>query len=236
MAGLVRFRGRAVALAALAAVLTGFALQVSAAADRRPLDAEARELAAAPFVHRAGEPVVVVTGSSTVRLWPDCAKAFPEAQVVNTGFGGSTMDLLAMHYDGLIGRYRPDQVFIGSGDNDLAEGRSPERVIFETRLLLDRIHSELPDTQVAIIAAKPSIKRWYLRDRYQELNSGFEALAAARPNVVFVDVWNRLLDARGRVRPELYAADGLHLNAGGYRIYAAELAAAEALPRNGLGS
>lgn len=211
----------------LAAIVALVAVpQAHSMMQRRALDAEAGELAAQPFAREPGKPVIVVTGSSTVRLWRSSAEAFPEAQVVNTGFGGSTMDALAAHMDGLIMRFQPDQVFIGSGDNDLATGRSPEQVLADTEAILDRLARELPATTVAIVAAKPSLQRWYLRDEYRTLNAGFRALAAQRPHVQFVDVWQRLVDADGQVRPELYASDGLHLNSRGYRIYSAALRAA----------
>ena len=199
-------------------------------ARRASLEAEAQQLSEAPFTREGSKPVIVVTGSSTVRLWHSSAATFPEAQVVNTGFGGSTMDSLASHYEGLIGRFEPDQVFIGSGDNDLARGRTQREVLVDTVSILDRIAEQLPGTSVAIIAAKPSVDRWYLRTEYEKLNAGFQELAAHRSDVEFVDVWHPLLDADGQVRPELYGSDGLHLNANGYRIYAAALGAAGDAP------
>lgn len=221
----VALRTAALALA-LALVAIGALPFAQSALQRRNLQAEAAEIAARPFVREPGKPVVVVTGSSTVRLWRSSEQAFPEAQVVNTGFGGSTMDALAAHADGLILRYQPDQVFIGSGDNDLAAGRSPEQVLADTRALVARLQRELPTSTIAIIAAKPSLQRWYLRDDYQKLNAGFRALAAQHEQVQFVDVWSRLVDDDGQVRPELYMSDGLHLNKRGYRIYSAALRAA----------
>lgn len=223
------FAGLAAVVLAIVAVLIA-ADAVQAHRERTALEAEADALAAAPFVRDPDRPVIVVTGSSTVRLWRSSARTFPEAQVVNTGFGGSTMEALEDHFPGLIKRYDPDQVFIGSGDNDLAAGRSPQQVLAATENLLDRIAVELPEARVAIIAAKPSIRRWYLRDRYEALNAGFDRLAAQRAGVEFVDVWHRLVGPDGQVRPELYADDGLHLNTRGYRIYAAALRAAEDLP------
>ena len=214
------------ALACAVALLLVSASWIAARVSHPTIGAEARQLAAAPFVRDPGREVVVVTGSSTVRLWRGSAAAFPDAQVVNTGFGGSTMADLVLYYQGLVGRFAPAQVFIGSGDNDLAQGRSPQQVLADTRTLLGLIHRDYPQTQVALVAAKPSLKRWGLRSRYEQLNAGFAQLAAGDGKVVYVDVWNRLLDADGRVRPELYRSDGLHLNGLGYRIYAATLTAA----------
>ncbi len=217
-------------LAAVTALLAGAALICGAstvvAGRGGGVAAEAAALSAEPFVREPGAEVVVITGSSTVRLWDSSDTAFPDAQVVNTGFGGSTMDQLLAHYPGLIGRFAPDQVYIGSGDNDVARGRAPAEVIADTERLLAAIARDHPGTTVAIIAAKPSLQRWFLRDRYESLNEQFAALAADDPNVAFVDVWKELLDADGRVRPELYAGDGLHLNSRGYRIYSAAIATA----------
>lgn len=213
--------------AAVVLVMAGFA-----ALDGRPshlaVEAEAAALAAAPFTPAAEKDVVVITGSSTVRFWHSSSRAFPESQVVNTGFGGSTMEQLRRHYDGLIARFQPDGIYIGSGDNDLAAGRSVAEVHADAAHLIDAIERDLPDATVALIAAKPSLQRWHLRDRYQQLNTAFGDLAAEHERVVFVDVWTELLNADGRVRPELYASDGLHLNPRGYRIYAAAVADAGA--------
>lgn len=52
------------------------------------LAAEVARLQRAQF-HRDGDrPVVVLTGSSSIRLWTDAQAAFPRVQIVNTGFGG----------------------------------------------------------------------------------------------------------------------------------------------------
>ena len=200
---------------------------VDDAIARSALRAEATALAAQPFERDPTSPVVVITGSSTVRYWRSHDRAFPGAQVVNTGFGGSTMDLLAEQYHGLIGRFSADQVFIGSGDNDLAQGRSIADIVADTAWLLERVATDTPEAAVAIVAAKPSLQRWHLRDRYEALNAEFRALAEERKHVRYVDVWHHLLDEGGRPRPELYAADGLHLNRQGYRVYGDVLATAD---------
>jgi len=232
MVRMARFVGLLVALSCAVALLLGGLAKVDRHLYDQRMDREAQLIGAQPFYRDSSRSLVVVTGSSTVRLWTDSAAAFPSAQVVNTGFGGSTMDELADHYQDLIGRYHPDEVYIASGDNDLAFGRSRDDILADADRLLTNIATELPNAQVAIVAAKPSLKRWYLRDNYRELNQGLRRLATSRNNVVFVDIWTLLLDHNGRVRPELYADDGLHLNDRGYRIYAAALSTAQDPPQD----
>lgn len=220
-------RWKLMAVAAVAAVLALVAAscssQLSDSQQRRSLAHEVQQITARPFERDPGKPVILLTGSSSVRLWDDAARAFPQAQVVNTGFGGSTMAGLLEHYAALIRRYEPDQIYIGSGDNDLAGGRTPQQVQQQTEQLLARIHADLPDAEVVLIAAKPSLTRWHLRERYAELNDRYLALAEQDPQVDYADVWSALLDDDGDIQPDLYARDGLHLNSRGYVLYAQEL-------------
>jgi lysophospholipase L1-like esterase len=226
MRGLLHYLATVAALATAVSLLMAGTVIVAARPSTAAVEAQAAALAARPFHREPGKDVVVITGSSTVRFWRSTDGAFPDAQVVNTGFGGSTMEQLRRHYEGLIARFAPDRIYIGSGDNDLAKGRGVAAVLADTGALLDAVHRDRPDAEVALIAAKPSIQRWSLRGDYRALNDGFARLARADERITFVDVWSELLGPAGQVRPELYASDGLHLNRTGYRIYAAAIAAA----------
>ncbi len=226
MRGLLQYLAALAALSTAVSMLMLGAVAVAGRPSVAAVEAEAAALAAAPFERLPGRDVVVITGSSTVRFWRTSAGAFPDAQVVNTGFGGSTMEQLRRHYGGLIARFAPDRVYIGSGDNDLVAGRAVAEVVADTEALLAALLRDRPTAEVALIAAKPSLQRWFLRDRYEALNGAFARIAERDDRITFVDVWNELLDPRGWIRPELYASDGLHLNRNGYRIYADAIAAA----------
>lgn len=168
-------------------------------------------------------PLAVVTGSSSVRLWQDPGAWLGSHQVVNTGFGGSTMAQLLRNDRLLITRYRPDLVYIGEGDNDIALGKRPEQILATTRRLLGRIERSMPATPVVLIAAKPSLVRWNDRELYEQLNAGFARLARQLDGVEYADVWTPLIGADGRPRQDLYRSDGLHLNDSGYVLWAAQL-------------
>jgi len=66
-----------------------------------------------------------------------------------------------------------------------------------------------------------------------ELNRTIEGICAKRPSCDMVDAGPMLRDAAGQLRPDLHIGDGLHLNAAGYRILIAGLAAALDRPRAG---
>ncbi|MBT8222756.1 MAG: G-D-S-L family lipolytic protein, partial [Eudoraea sp.] len=109
---------------------------------------------------------IVFTGSSSIRTWEDLQKVYPDYQVVNSGFGGSHASDLLAYADELILRFDPLKVFIYEGDNDLAERKSPRKIVKDLQSILEKIWMENPRTEVVLIAAKPSLSRWHLRRKF----------------------------------------------------------------------
>src|SRR6476619_4722811 len=70
---------------------------------------------------------ILFVGSSTIRLW-QTADAFPDLPVINRGFGGSTVADVNYFADRIVFKYKPRTIVFYAGDNDIAGGRSPERV------------------------------------------------------------------------------------------------------------
>lgn len=163
------------------------------------------------------EPIVF-TGSSSVRFWKDLQQRFPEAHILNTGFGGSQGSDLLFYLDELVLHYRPRKVFIYEGDNDLAEAKSPKEVRTTLLEIIDRIHKQLPQTEIVLIAAKPSIRRWELKRKYQRLNRKLKRMANKGENVYFADVWSVMLNGR-HLNNNLFIEDGLHMNTLGYDLW-----------------
>jgi lysophospholipase L1-like esterase len=161
---------------------------------------------------------IVFTGSSSIRLWQDIPELFPDYNIVNTGFGGSqTSDLIAYSNE-LVLRFRPRQVFIYEGDNDLSDGKRPRKVMKDTKTLIRQIQDSNASVNVVLIAAKPSITRWSLRRRYKRFNKLMYKLSRDNANLDFADVWTAMT-VNGKLQRELFIEDGLHMNAKGYQIW-----------------
>ena len=167
--------------------------------------------------------LIIFTGSSSLRRWEDLENYFPSKNIINTAFGGSQMSDLLFYSDTVIIKYKPIQVFIYEGDNDLSEGEKPDEIIKEAELLFNRIHKELPRTEIVIISAKPSPVRWALKVQYLELNSLYKTMEKDRPYLKYIDLWTPLLGPSGQPRGELFISDSLHINNDGYRIWAKEI-------------
>lgn len=166
----------------------------------------------------SSKETVVFTGSSSVRKWNNLQEVFPEYQIVNSGFGGSQASDLLAYVDQLVLQYQPKKVFIYEGDNDLAFSKKPERIIEDTKKILQKIKDNNPNTQIVLIAAKPSLKRWNLKRNYRKLNRKFKRLSKRDDAIEYANVWDIMLKGK-KVREDIFIADGLHMNALGYELW-----------------
>ncbi len=168
---------------------------------------------------------VLFVGSSSIRLWNGVETAFQSTPVIKRGFGGSRLLDCARYVDRLILPYAPRMVVVYAGDNDLAEGRSPQEVLDSFRDLVARVHEELPDTRIAYVSIKPSPSRAALMEKAVEANRLVAAYTATSPQLDYIDIYSRMLGVDGKPRSDLFADDSLHLNAAGYAVWQSAIAA-----------
>lgn len=162
---------------------------------------------------------VVFTGSSSVRMWDSLAADFPGVPVLNRGFGGSQVRDSVHYADQVAVRYRPRQVVIYAGDNDVNAGRTPEQVLHDVQAFVSRLRRDLPGVRIGYLAIKPSPSRAEQLGRQQDANRLVREWAATQRGIDFIDVATPMLGADGQPRAELFLADMLHLNADGYALW-----------------
>src|SRR4051812_11887876 len=163
---------------------------------------------------------ILFVGSSSIRFWTNLVESFPRKKIIQRGFGGSTM-ADALHFaDRIILPYKPKQIFVYEGDNDLAAGRSTEMIVADYKALVQKIHAQLPKTKVWFIAIKPSPSRWKFELQARAANEEILRWSKSEKNTGYIDVWNPMLGADGKPRPELFREDNLHMNATGYALWA----------------
>ncbi|HEX5272569.1 MAG TPA: GDSL-type esterase/lipase family protein, partial [Gemmataceae bacterium] len=169
------------------------------------------------------EAGIVFAGSSSIRLW-DVARSFPSLPVVNHGFGGSQIADVTHFANRLVLKQKPRVVVFYAGDNDIAAGKSPAQVADDFRAFAAAVHRELPKTKVVFLAVKPTPARWKLFDIQAKANALVESHCKGLDWLAYVDTVKPMLGEDGKPKPGLYAADGLHLNNEGYRVWAGLLA------------
>jgi lysophospholipase L1-like esterase len=168
---------------------------------------------------------VVFVGSSSIKLWESAPDDFPFVNLIQRGFGGSTIPQSTLYADRIVIPYQPRLVVMYAGDNDLAHGASPEQVRDDFEVFVATVHQALPETLLAFASIKFSPSRWHLKSEIARANALIREFCEAAPRVHFVDLTGTMLDKNGEPRPELFM-DGLHPNRAGYRAWTGVLAPA----------
>ncbi len=181
------------------------------------------KLAATKHEFKKNQQVNLFVGSSSILRWTDIKSHFPGKNIINNGFGGSHMSDLHYYIEELVIRHSPDRVFIYEGDNDIASGKSPNEIMQTTREVIHLIESKLKGVEIVIISAKPSIKRWHLKENYTSLNTLYKDFCASKKNLHFADVWSAMITKNGELMQHLFVKDGIHMNSQGYAIWTSVL-------------
>ncbi len=161
---------------------------------------------------------ILFVGSSSIRLWRTLAQDYPDLPVVNRGFGGSQIADSYYLADRIILPYRPKQVIIYAGTNDLNAKKKPDLVFGDFVALVERLRRDLPKARIGFIAAAPTHARWNQIEQFKEFNALVKAYCQ-RHKVDFIDVYPLMLGADGKPKNDIFVKDGLHLNANGYAIW-----------------
>ena len=163
------------------------------------------------------EAPIIFYGSSTIRLWKSLNEDFKDVDVINLGFGGAYIDSLSKNFNLLINFLNPTAIVIYLGGNDLNLSLSPEEIIFKIKKFVQKINKKYPNTNIGYITIKPSVERKNKLSDIKKINKGVKLIANDFPNLVYIDVYDKLLD-KGKVTSKFLLQDGLHLNKEGYKV------------------
>ena len=166
-----------------------------------------------------GDGLVVFTGSSSIRVWEYLDNDCHGMQVLNTGFGGSHMSDLLYFLDQAVLRFKPAQVYIYEGDNDIAADKNPKAILETTKQVANKILKSNSEIKIHFINAKPSPSRWEYKNKYLEFNSLLMDYCDSHSQLFYVDVWNPMLDEKGLPMRDIFISDSLHMNRKGYLLW-----------------
>jgi len=167
------------------------------------------------------EGAVLGIGSSSMRGWhSNIDQDLAPLTIIPRGFGGSNINDVLHFMDRIVIPYKPAKILLYEGDNDIAGGHPVEQVVAGYLEFIDRVHAELPDTEIYIIAVKPSPSRWNVWPQMQRTNEMLAAACELDDRLHFVDVATAMMDDSGTmVREDIFLNDRLHMNREGYVIW-----------------
>lgn len=192
----------------------------SLAQQRGKYDGDIKTIMAYEKMYTPLNQPIVFVGSSSVRKWDDLQEVFGSYRVINRGIGGAVIDDIIYYADQLIVRYKPRQVVLYVGDNDLPHAdETADTIVNKTISLYRLIRSKLPDVPIVYISLKPSPSREKYVDKMVSANKMLKQFFNGERNTVFVDIYSLMLTADGRFRKDLFQSDMTHMLPSGYAIW-----------------
>lgn len=165
---------------------------------------------------------ILFVGSSSFNYWKDISNYFPGYPIINRGFGGSSLtDIIHFNQETIL-KYKPKQIYIYCGENDIAASDTitPQIVFERFRTLFTIIRTHLGNkVPVMYVSIKPSVARWTMEEKFVTANTLIRDFINKQKHTQFLDVHSAMLDTSGMVFKDIFIADKLHMNAKGYAIW-----------------
>lgn len=159
---------------------------------------------------------ILFIGSSSFNLYEGFEEDFGDVNAVNLGFGGSQMSDVLYFFDELVMPYHPQHIFVYEGDNDLTAGLSVKEFMEDVHAFVRLVRIHKPGTLISFLAPKPSPSRRELTDKYDEASQALFLYAKETPGVEFIDIASPMYRKDGKIRPDIWKQDSLHMNRVGY--------------------
>ena len=176
------------------------------------------ELEESPF-KKSDKPLIVFSGSSSIRFWIDLDKDFIEYDILNRGFGGSIFSDLNYFINELILKHNPDLIVLYEGDNDIAFDIPTKYIYDDFKKSYELIRKKNENVPIIYIAPKPSPARWDKKNKYDELNNLIKEFCKMKQKTYYFDTWSIMIDNEGNIPKKYFWTDMLHMNKSGYQIW-----------------
>lgn len=225
-------------------------LLVACAEERASSPARPEPVAAPSVSSTPGALTLVVLGSSTAAgigpkdpqsAWVEryrrhLSERYPRHQLVNLALGGyTTYHVQATGFEPPTGRPRPDPqrnisaalalrplaILVNLPSNDVAETIP----VGEQLSNYERLAQLAEQARVALWVTTPQPRRLSAEQTAAQTHVRDALAARFVPRVL--DFWTPFADERGRIRPELDAGDGVHLNDAAHALLASAVANAQ---------
>jgi lysophospholipase L1-like esterase len=199
----------------LVLLLNGALLQ----AQQRPFWNDIQKFKKLDSLSAPPENAILFIGSSSFTMWQDVNDYFPGKTIINRGFGGSSLPHLIMYFNEIVKPYKPKQVVIYCGENDLAvDSAKPHNVLERFTQLFEMIRKAHPNVPIAFISIKPSPSRAKFMSAMELSNQLINAYLSKQSNTSYINVYNDML-INGKPEPALFISDSLHMSKKGYSLW-----------------
>jgi lysophospholipase L1-like esterase len=207
----------------LKSIIVLLLISVSAVAQDKPFWNEIKDFQEKDSIAMPPAKGIVFVGSSSLRMWKDLEQTFKSYNAINRGFGGSDLFYANEYINELVLKYKPRQVMIYSGENDVASGVSAIQTYERFVTFFTNLRKNLPKANITFISMKLSPSRSKFSEVILTANAMIKDYLAKQKNTGYIDITSKMLDSNGMTRPELFQPDMLHMKPAGYEVWAKEI-------------
>ena len=169
---------------------------------------------------KAGDIDFVMIGDSITHNWEKQKtynERFAPYKTLNLGVGGATTQTVLWRLqNGEIDGIAPKLVTLMIGTNNSGRDSAPD-IALGIETIVAELRQRLPESKIVIFSVFPRSNPRTKGDfeRVQAINKLLPAIADNQ-HVFHVDINQNFLDANGKIRPQLFGRDLLHLSSVGY--------------------
>lgn len=173
-------------------------------------------------VEPAGPNTLLVTGSSSVRLWNTIHEDMAPYQVMQRGYGGAKLTDFNYYTTRIIqaGSMKAVVIYVSNDISGDGNDRTPREVFQLYKKVVHTIRERNPDTPVFWIEFNPAPTRWHVIDQIDKANTLIRKYCNRNEDLFFIGTRDILTTASGMPDSTLFKDDMLHLNRQGYERWA----------------
>ena len=172
-------------------------------------------------VEPADANTLLVTGSSSIRVWNSIHQDLAPYQVMQRGYGGAKLRDYNYYADRII---KPQQfkaivVFVANDIAGVEADLSPKEVYRLFKDLAKKVRKRNPATPLCWIEVTPTPKRWHVSQQIRETSELIEAYCDKNEDLHFISTFDQYTTPEGLPDSTLFREDMLHLNWDGYQMW-----------------
>jgi len=165
---------------------------------------------------------ILFVGSSSIRKWSTLITDMLPLEVIQRGFGGSTIPEVIYYSDKVVFKYFPKVIVFYCGENDHFINNSVK--VYETFQYFEKkIHNKLPDCKLYFISIKPSPSRAHLWKKMSVTNRFIKYYCQITENTEYINIASKMFNENFTIKNNLFISDSLHLNSEGYKLWTSEI-------------
>ena len=165
---------------------------------------------------------LLVSGSSSVRIWDSIQSDMAPYQVMRRGYGGARLTDFNYYADRIIKaqQFKAIVIFMANDIAGVEADKAPKEVkqLFED--LVKQVRNRNPGTPVFWIEVSPTPKRWNVSPQIREASALIEAYCDRNEDLHFISTFDQFTTPEGLPDSSLFRRDMLHLNRDGYLQWA----------------